>query len=229
VFAQAMLEPAPAAGLVAFGMADTHPHAVAVCSREQIGRYVHAVEVRLHFRLRLESPLELDFTRDICTTSHLYSALRYALKQPERHGVDPRIDLRREASSLPDALGLRPLGGVIRANLDQHAPRLSRTELLAIYGLRELRPADGPLEQSSEAVLAAAALPRFSRSPAGRAARRAVVELADGRASHATVGSWIGLTERAVYLLRKLPVDTALVAAARLQLDLISQLQQSPR
>jgi hypothetical protein len=148
------------------------------------------------------------------------------LRQPLHHQLP--LEPRREASNLPDLLGLRRLGSYTRVNVRRHLPRVRRADLLALLGVTELLSARGPAEWMVEAALAASALPDLTgKSPEAVAARRAVVLLAKGRVPSRTVAGWLRVSERAVLDLRRAGADPELVEAIERQLYLMRELPQA--
>ncbi len=208
--------------LLAFSQADTHLHGADACDRPRAGRLAHDIEISLRYRLRLEVPFAPVHITPIEDIRHLYNTFRYILRQPERHGI--ALDPLREASNLPDLLGLRLLGAGTAANVRRLLPRVTREELLALYQIPALAPADDPLALLVPATLAAAALPSFSGFGSEvNAARRAAIEVAAGRLPAAALAERLGIARRTLYSCRATPVDPALVLAIRRQIHLLGQ------
>lgn len=210
-------------GLLAFGQADNHLHIATASDRRLAGKYAHAVEVSLRRRLPLDAPFTPAFVKPIDDGRHLYSTFRYVLRQPARHGLDD--DPLREASNLPDLLGLRAIGAYSRANVRRFLPRIRRTDLLELLGVLELAPSDTPLDRVVEATLAATALPDLAgSSPDVLAARCALVEVVGDRIAAATLSARVGVSRRTLCRVKATRGAEELVTAIRLQLGLLSQL-----
>jgi hypothetical protein len=227
ILARTVLECSRDSQLLAFSQADTHLHEVPACDREQAGRLAHSIETRLRWRLRLAVHFAPVYIKPIEDGRHLYNTFRYILRQPERHGLT--LDPNREASNLPDLLGLRPLGGYSAGNVRQLLPRVRREELLELFGAPEIQPTDDPLACLVEATLAAAALPSLSGYGAEvNVARRAAIEVANDRLSARELGSLLGVARRTIFLRKTRPADAILVLAIRRQLCLQAQRARTP-
>jgi len=221
--ARAVLIKLRGTALLAFGLADNHLHLLLACVRALAAQLAKTVELSLRRRLTLPVPFSPAHLTAVEDNRHLDRAFRYVLRQPERHGLDD--DPHREASSLPDLLGLRPLGGFTTANVRRELLRISRQDLLDLLGVPDLRPTDGPVEWTVEATLAAAALP----SLAGTAcevvlARRAALSVIAGRVLPRHAAATLGICDRTLRRARRAPVDATLVEAIRRQLCLRSAL-----
>jgi hypothetical protein len=225
LLARVVLERGREHGLLAFSQADNHVHMEAASrSREQAGKLAQATECSLHRRLGLEVGFVPALIKPIEDARHLYAVFRYILRQPERHRLV--CDPLREASNLPDLLGLRPLGRSTTATVRQLLPRVQREELLAFYGIPDLQPANAPLSRLVEATLAAAALPSLGGSTAEVVeARRAAIEVVHGRLSLREIAAALRVSERTVLLLKHRTPNAQLVAAVRRQLHLAAQLE----
>ena len=221
--ARVVLEKCREADLLAFGQADNQLHIAAACDRGLGGKLAHAVEVSLQRRLTLDVPFAPAFIKPIADARHRYSTFRYVLRQQAHHQLD--ADPLREASNLPDLLGLRALGGYTRANVRRLLPRIRRADLLELLGVPDLAPSVSPLDRVVAATLAAAALPVLTGCGTEvQAARRALVEVVGGRIAAAALASWIGVSERTLFRLKAGGCDEELVRAVRLQLNLLNQL-----
>jgi hypothetical protein len=205
--------------LLAFGLADNHLHLLLACARELAAQLAKVVELSLRRRLALPVPFGPAHLTPVEDSRHLDRAFRYVLRQPERHGIDG--DPHREASSLPDLLGLRPLGGFTAANVRRELPRIKRHDLLELLGVADLQPADGPVEWTVEATLAAAALPSLAGTArAIVVARRAALSVLSDRVPPRRAAEALGICDRTLRRTRRAPVDAALVEAIRGQLRL---------
>ncbi len=124
----------------------------------------------------------------------------------------------REASNLPDLLGVRFVGRYTIANAN---PLLLRQELLTWWGLSALDQdgALGPLPEAAAAAMGVGALE--GRSAEIVDARRAAVQV--GRRlgmSHGKLGQMLAISERQSKRLASQGVDPALLKAVELQLGL---------
>ncbi len=228
IVARSVLEKSEAleAGLLAFGLADTHLHSENACSRPLAGQIAERIELSLERRLGHGCGFAPVYIKPIEDARHLYSAFRYILRQQQRHGID--TDPLHEASNLPDLLGLRLLGASTIVPVRRLLPRVTRAELLELFGVSEIQPADGPLDQVVAATLAAAALPALAGSSREVvAARRAAIEVVAGRLPPAALAALLGTSVRRLHELRREPTDAALVCAVRLQLHLLAQVGDS--
>jgi hypothetical protein len=208
--------------LLAFSLADNHLHLLVACLRAAAGELARTLELSLGRSLALEAGFSPALIKPVEDGWHLDRCFRYVLRQPERHGIGG--DPLREASNLPDLLGLRPLGAATAAAVREHLPRIKRADLLALLGVRALGPSDGGLEHLVEAALAASALPSLDGSSREvLAARRAALEVIGCRLPVREAARLLGTGERMLFRLRQRPVDAALVQAIRLQLHLIEQ------
>lgn len=223
LLARVVLTKACGSGLLAFGLADNHLHLETSDGRAAAGELARVIEISLGRTLCLEVGFAPAYIKPITDARHLYATFRYVLRQPMHHELS--VDPRREASNLPDLLGLRTVGAYSRANVRQHLPRIQRADLLALLGVTELDCAQGPVEWIVEAALAAVALPDLrSKSPEAMMARRAIAHLADRRVPARTVAAWLGVREHGVSDLRRGLVDEELAAAIARQLDLMARI-----
>src|SRR5262249_20645079 len=94
-------------GLVAFGPADSHLHAMLVTDRETAGAFARYLACALHYHLTLRARFETARIRPLYDQRHAYNAFRYVQRQDSRHEL--HVDPTRDATSLPDLLGLRVL------------------------------------------------------------------------------------------------------------------------
>ena len=212
-------------GLIAFGAPDNHMHIVTVADRATAGELARVIGYSVQRRLRPGAPFERSWIEGLSHQGHLHNTVRYALGQHVRHQV--REDPIREASLLPDLLGLRVLATDLVRRLQEALPRLSEHELLEAAGWMGL-DLGGWVEQADEladAAASAAALTNLGvRVPGARSARRAA--LAVGlELIGPSAGSALGLSKRAVRNLRRLPGDPDLEAAIKRQLALRAQLR----
>lgn len=209
--------------LVACDLPDDHHHMVALCGRAQAGLFTRSLESSLKQRLVLPLGFQQYEPKPILEGRHLYNAVRYVLRQPERHGV--QVDPFRESSNLPDLLGMRMLGAYAAPALRAVLPRLRRAELLEWLGVPDLRPTDSPPEGVLEATLRATGLTALQGGgPRKCAARRAAARVLAAQRSARETSDLLGLPLRTVTRLRMTPAEPLLVHAIQLQLGLAAQL-----
>lgn len=224
VLARVVLNQGRETHLLAFGLADNHLHIEAACNRVVAGELARRIELSLGRRLNVDAGFQPARVDPIKDGRHLYNAFKYALGQDRRHDLDN--DPLREASILPDLLGLRVLGRYAAADVRRWLPRIKRRDLLECCGIPELVPLDGPVELVVDAALAAAALPDLSGSSNETTrARRAVIEVIGRRLPTRELAQRLLVSERRVYDLKSAgPADGMLVMAIQLQLGLRQQL-----
>jgi len=211
-------------GLLAFSAADTHLHMENVGKSEEGVEFARRVKISLWRGLAPGVRFREPAYEEIKTQSHLYNTFTYILKQDRRH--DLSLDPLRDASNLPDLLGLRLLGRYTSARVRQHLPRIKRAQLLECLGLEELVTSDDPLDRLVPAAAAAVGrLDLTGRTDDVTAARRAVIEIAGSRLGNTAMAHLLGVSRRTVCRLRSRPVDARLLKAVRLQVALHQQRQ----
>lgn len=202
--------------LLAFACVDTHIHLLLAVGRDEAGRLARRIGISLGRLLDLGSPFDASRHRPVSSVWHLRSSLEYVLMQGRRHGLP--WEAYFEASSLPDLLGMRPLGLSLQGAVSRHLPRFQRSEVLSWAGWEGLSPLDGPLDHLVEAALRASALPTLGGGGQELlAARRAILALA-GRFTPAEKASLLGVSERSVFRLARRSLDPILLDAVRWQL-----------
>lgn len=220
-FARKMAELSRELPLLAWRLADTHLHAIALgeaAAAELIRR------LRMWFT-RVARPgvaLEVQRRKPILSQSHLESAFRYVLTQDVHHGVE--TDLGHEASSLPDTLGLRTICPEVAVRVREHLPRLKREVLLGWLGVAALDEA-ASADHLRDAALAAFALDELTQRAEGADARRAA---ACAGLPAAEVATRLGISPRSA---RRLVADGApprWTRAVRLQMGLRAALAARP-
>ncbi len=208
------------AGLLAFGIADTHMHAVLVCDRAAAGRFVHDLEVSLRRWLDLAVPFARARFTPVENQAHLRRAFGYALGQDDRHAIGR--DPFREGTNLPDLVGARPAGAWTRTRVSELLPRETEAGLRARlpWGAALASPVGlEAMDLLVEAAEAAALAPELrGRTPAVVEARSAAIELAADRVPPGELARLLGISPASVRRLRNRPADPALVKAIRLQL-----------
>lgn len=226
--ARVLLARGAARGLLSFGVADTHLHAVLACDRATAGVFAQTVEASLRAVLSLAVPFEAARIRPIVEQRHLAHAVRYALRQDARHGL--ALDPCRDGSALPELLAMRVVDTHLAARVAARLPRWSRAELLGLLGV-ELAP--GPLDfaQLADAAAAAFALPELDGQDAERStARRAAVQLALAAGLRTRrVAELLSVTARSAQRLALAPAPRAALRAVELQLRLRTALAARER
>jgi hypothetical protein len=226
IVARSVIERTRGEPLLDFGMPDTHLHALigpgGSVAPDELAR---RIQISLTRALALEVGFDRAAVKPIANQWHLARCFDYVLRQQQRHGVD--VDPLHEASSLPDLLGLRPLGRPTAATVMRLLPRVTRAQLLGYLGVERLEPApadDGllcDLEALRDAAAAAIAVPRLEGSSREvRSAERALIALLAPWQRQSAVAALLRVDRSTVRRLQRLAVDDALLTAIRLQLAL---------
>ncbi len=141
--------------LLGFSVPDNHVHLLLAGDRDRVGRMVNHLLGGLTQRLDLEGGFSRAWFGRVETQRHLENALHYVHRQHQRH--DTAHDPFREASSLPDLLGLRPMGEFLVANVLRELPRTRCDDLVGCLGVQSLQPGSGAehLLEGASAVIAA--------------------------------------------------------------------------
>ena len=203
-------------GLLAFRSADSHIHNQAACSAREAGELARRIELSLGRLLALPVGFERARIKPVRDQRHAMNLFDYVFRQEERHGTE--LDPLFTASNLPDLLGIRLTGAYTRANVAARLPRVSDDQLAGYLGLAS---SEAPIRLDDLADCAATAF--ALRDLRGRpreatAARRAAIAAVAGRATTAELAELLGVSARAVSLLRRGPVRQEAVRAVRLQL-----------
>jgi hypothetical protein len=207
--------------IVAFLWGDTHGHMAVAAGQSVAAEAARRIESALKQVLRLPvpfAPVELTPIRDVW---HMKNVVRYLFTQGEHHGFDG--DPLREASSFPDALGMRTVGVETARTLKAALPRMNRAGLLAMVDLVDPDCAARWDGDWLEAVAAAAC------RPGGRGkhrdaitARAALVRLALASFSPREIRDRLGVSGAAYRRLLEVEPAAAVVRAVRQQLVLRS-------
>jgi hypothetical protein len=217
--ARVLLARGASRGLLTFGVADTHVHAVLACDRATAGVFAQTVEASLRAVLALPVPFEAARIRPVLDQRHLAHAARYASTQDMRH--DLASDPLREGTALQDLVGLRVLAPDLATRVAMHLPRWSQRELASLLEV-DLGP--WPLDHGGLADAAAAtlALPHLrGLDPETTAARRAAVHVALGAGLRPReIGEHLSVTARTVQRLSERRSPQPMVRAVTLQLRL---------
>lgn len=213
--------------LLAFNAPDTHLHMEAIAGWARCGKLARDIECSLTKSLQLKVGFREVNRVPIRDQAHLYRCFDYILRQQPHHGL--AWDPYREASNLPDLLGLRVLGQYTAANVRAHLPRINRGDLLGPLGVDQLVEADGPLDLVVPAALSAAALVSLrGRSAEARAVRRAVLELVGARCPMTDLARLLRVSRQALHETRRVALDERLLRAIRLQLGLRAVIDDAP-
>ena len=208
------------ARLLAFGVADTHMHALLACDRARAGRFVHDLEVSLRHALGLTVPFAPARFTTVESQPHLRRAFDYVLRQDDRHdlGRDPF----RDGTSLPDLVGARLVGAWMRPLVRSLLPREGQASLVVRLPWGHALTSPVGLEAMdllAEAAGAAALVPELTgRTPEVVAARTAAIQLAADQVRPGELAGYLGVSPATLRRLRQRPADPALVHAIRLQL-----------
>ena len=207
--------------IVAFRWGDTHGHMAVAADEIVAAEGARRIESALKQRLELPvsfARVEVTPIRDVW---HMKNVVRYIFTQDERHGFDN--DPRHEASSLPDALGLRTLGANTALKLKEQQPRLRRADLLDMVHMAD---PDGPVRWDGDWCDAvAAAICRADGSgkhPDALEARSALVHLAGESFSPVEIRDRLDVSARAYGRLLGIAPTAAMKRAVRQQLVLRS-------
>ena len=152
----------------------------------------------------------------------MQNALTRDLRQVIHHRIT-HVDPYLEGTNLPDLLGLRVTGRYTRDRVARVLPRLTRSDLLELFGLSQLKPADGPLERivaAAAATICAVSETLDGRSARVTSARRAVIEVIGQRLNGPQIAKLLGVNRSTVSRLRRIPASQTHVQAIRLQLGL---------
>jgi len=202
--------------LMSFGLADTHLHMGNAGDRDGT-ELARRVEISLTLKLKRGVGFRKVKVTEVHDQWHLERVFGYVLEQDEHHEV--HADPLREATNIPDLLGMRVTGRYTIGNVRKTLPRVSRARLLRLLGVDELVPADGPLEHIEPAAAAALCLPDLAgRSELALTGKRAVIKIVGDRLNTTQLGDLLGLHRTTINRLRRRPVDFEVVKATRLQL-----------
>lgn len=223
--ARVVLEQGERRGLLAFGAADNHVHAELAADRATSGAFAHYVATSLRWRLALGVSFEPARIRPLVDQRHAYNTFLYVQRQDTRHdlGRDPW----REATSLPDLLGMRVRPTSIVRRVRAQLPRVRRDALLALLPseVGEGLATEGPVPMAvlADAACAAFALPDLQRRRVEvTAAQRAAVHAAGASAPSRDLADHLGVDVRSVQRFRTEPVDESAVRAVTLQASMRS-------
>lgn len=189
-----------------------------IWSREEAGLFARYLAMSLRWRLELGAPFVSANIRPLADRRHLENGVHYAFRQESHHGIV--LDPFHEASSLPDAVGLRVLSPRTAERLATALPRLTKASLLADGGLDVSGTPDDAATALHllDATLAAAGLAELSLDRASHTARCAAVHAA--KLATGVVAAVLRIDPASVRRLRRQPADARLVAAIQRQLAL---------
>ena len=219
ILSRVVLEKTREHRLLAHNAVDTHLHLELAENKACCMELARRIEGSLHHRLDLEVGFAKARPKPIEDYAHLNNCFDYIQRQQPHHGL--AWDPLREASNLLDLLEMRLIGRHSRQAQRQRLPRIGTPQLLRYLGLERLRPADGPPEVVVPAALVATGLNDLSRrTPEQQAARRAILELVDGKLPLTRLAEQLGVNRRTLQRARDLPLDQSLVNAIRRVLGL---------
>jgi hypothetical protein len=211
--------------LVAFHCIANHLHLLVACERSEAGRIAHAVACAV--KPSLVRKVDFAPARFIPVTEQRYleNSFAYVIDQPERHKVF--LDPMREASNLPDLLGLRVNGLFTKGHVDALLPWVSDESLWKRYGGRP-RPLDVvPLDLLVEASAAAVGFENLDGNlPEIVDARRAAIHVAWPAFPPSKIGPALGISAASVRRLAQVPGNPQVMNAIRLQLALRSRFRR---
>lgn len=219
--ARVVLEQGECRGLLGFGTADDHLHALlAAVTRATAGCFARYVESALRQGLRLGAGFQRARFIPVRDQRHAYNALNYVHRQDSRH--DLHRDVMRDGTSLPELLGLRVIDTSLIARVRAHLPRVRREDLVEHFpaGVFDDADSEGPIEHQvlADAAAAAFALPDLAgRSFEVARARRAAIHVAGPDMPTRSLVGCLGIKARAVQTLRLAPVEPRVVRAVKLQ------------
>ncbi len=198
-------------------MPDTHIHLLLACDRKAVGGFVNHVLGGVVRGLDLEGGFDRAWFGPVQTQSHRRSAVHYVLRQHQRH--ETRQDPFREASNLPDLLGLRPLGAFTAQPIRRLLPRLQPSQLAPYLG--EWRPGTHRQWLGEAAAASIAANELRGRSKEAVAARCAAVHWGRGQGhSVEWIAEHLSLSTRTVQRILHQPADPQLCRAIGMQIGL---------
>ena len=215
-------------GLLAFGAADDHIHAMLGADRASAGAFARYVETALRWQLGLPARFERARIRPLHDQRHAYNTLHYVHRQDARHEL--HLDRAREGTSLPDLLGLRALETSLIARVRARLPRVRREDLIGQF------PSDAFDENIAIApdVLAAAAASALAlpdlrgRSIDTQRARRAAIHAAGPGVPSHVLSDCLGIGVRAVQSLRSAARELPIIRAVEQQARLHAVLKRLP-
>jgi hypothetical protein len=224
VLARAVHESCGAAGLLAFGLADNHLHLLLCGDRAQVSKAAMRLAQMLGWRLSIEAGFQPAYIKPIRDGAHLFATFRYVMRQGERHRLDPAADPWMEATSVPDLLGLRPLGAGAIDVVKRALPRLTVPDVLEVAHVRSLSLLDGPLEEMREAgrVVSAHTTLKGKQRPM-RQLRRAMIALVGERLGPDACATLVGVGASTLRRVRQEPVESKMVLALRRALGFIGE------
>jgi hypothetical protein len=219
ILARVVLTKGKSDNLLAFSLADTHLHLLSACMLGPSRELARRIELSLHFRLGLKIGFAPAHAKPVRDNWHNHNTFSYIMGQDLRHEL--KCDPFREASNLPDLLGLRPLGAYTARNVRQMLTRIKRRDLIEHFGVESLELTAKPTGPVLlQAGLMAAALPEL-KGRLGMETRRAIAEVASPHMQIQEIATHLGVSRQTVRNLGKKPADPSLVRAVKLQTSLI--------
>jgi len=207
--------------LLAFGCAGVHLHLVVKADHRSAGELARRLEISLQLRHDYGSPFLRVHRKELEDQHHLFSSVMYDMRQREHHelAADPFL----EATSAPDLLGARLIGAHLIGRAREHLPELRRRDLLNLYGIDTLEPAEH--WENPEALLDATLATFTIASMEGnsrdiRQASLCLVQIAGRGLTERKLAQLCNTSTRTIRRLRKQQVPPAHTRAVRTQLDL---------
>ncbi len=153
--ARSLAERDPELGLLAFGGGGNHFHTVLMALGLTVAEYARRASTSMNLALRPGTAFARYRAREIDSQSYLMNAILYTWRQDDRH--ERALDPYREATNLPDLLGLRFIAEFTIPRLRRALPRLGRDDLLQHMPNGHLLDESSPLALRHIAVLPDAA------------------------------------------------------------------------
>jgi hypothetical protein len=213
--------------LTSFSAAASHLHAHNGGDRGQSVELARRIQISLARSMPEIVGFYAPYVEPIQDEKHLYRTFRYILGQDKHHQL--AIDPLREASNLPDLLGLRPLGRYTAATVQQWLPAIRGPELVRMLQVEQLAEVPPHVPRTIEAGLAAANLCGLrGKGEAQRRLRHALLAILAPAVASSTfaedIAPHLAITPRHVRRMIAAPhVDPTLVRAVRLQDSLLVQ------
>lgn len=224
--------------LLAFAAADTHLHALVLCSRGDAGEFARRVEITLQAHLDLHTGFARAHFKAVRDQWHLERVFHYIHRQREHHGL--QTDRFQDASSLSDFLALRVGGEELVQRALERLPRVTISKMARESGLAGWLPILNFQESQAgrydyalqdldlaEAGLAAIGGLASRRADLGRA-KALVAKATEGQLNPKELAEALNCSESYALRLRKKEARVASLAAVHRQLALRSVNHSKP-
>lgn len=213
--------------VLAFGCAGVHLHLVVKADFREAGELARRFEISLQRRHDYGCPFLKVHRKALEDQHHLFASAIYDMRQREHHelAADPYL----EATSAPDLLGARLIGAYLIPRAREHLPELRHRDLLRLYGIESLEPAEA---WESPAALLDATLATFTLkdmegiSHDVRQARHCLVQLAGRELTERELTELCCSSPRTIRRMRAQPAPKEHERAVRIQLDLRQKVQR---